>query len=243
MKYSYLSRTEVGLKRFDNEDAIGIQEIGGGLLAIVCDGLGGNKAGEVASRLAIETIINDFNELSNGIDWLEKIRISILDANKAVYEKSLSNFEYKGMATTAEVLFLKDDSAYWGHVGDSRIYSFKNNKIQKITKDHSLVQKLLDEGYLTLKEAENHPNKNIIMRAVGEQQDLEIDLSKQRNDYYEQNKYFLCSDGVTAVINDEELQDILRNTDLDVISEILFNLINERGAPDNFSFIIISIGE
>ncbi len=243
MKYSYLSRSEVGLKRFDNEDAIGIAEIEGGLLAIVCDGLGGNKAGEVASNLAIETIINDFNELSNDIDWLEKIRISILDANKAVYEKSLSNFEYKGMATTAEVLFLKDDSAYWGHVGDSRIYFLKNNKIQKITKDHSLVQKLLDEGYLTLKEAENHPNKNIIMRAVGEQQDIEIDLSKQRNDNNEQNKYFLCSDGVTAVINDEELQDILRNTDLDVISEILFNIIIERGAPDNFSFIIISIGE
>ncbi len=243
MIYSYLSRTEVGLKRFDNEDAIGIQEISGGLLAIVCDGLGGNKAGEVASNLAIETVINDFIEIPNSIDWLEKIRISLSDANKAVYEKSISNFEYKGMATTAEVLFLKDDSAYWGHVGDSRIYLFKNNKIQKLTKDHSLVQKLLDEGYLTIKEAENHPNKNIIMRAVGEQPDLDIDLSKQKNNNNDQNKYFLCSDGVTAVINDEELQDILRNTDLEVISDTLYKLIIERGAPDNFSFIIISTGE
>ncbi len=243
MIYSYLSRTEVGLKRFDNEDAIGIQEINGGLLAIVCDGLGGNKAGEVASNLAIETVINDFIEIPNSIDWLEKIRISLSDANKAVYEKSISNFEYKGMATTAEVLFLKDDSAYWGHVGDSRIYLFKNNKIQKLTKDHSLVQKLLDEGYLTIKEAENHPNKNIIMRAVGEQPDIDIDLSKQKNNNNDQNKYFLCSDGVTAVINDEELQDILRNTDLEVISDTLYKLIIERGAPDNFSFIIISTGE
>ncbi len=240
MKYTYLSVSETGLKRFDNEDAIGVMEINEGLLAIVCDGLGGNKAGEVASRLAIETVFNRFYDLEN-IDWLEKIKLSIMEANKSVYEQSESNNDLRGMATTAEVLFLKDDTAYWGHVGDSRIYQLKNNKLKQLTKDHSLVQKLIDEGYLTIKEAENHPNKNIIMRALGEQSNIEIDLSKQKINLKDNMKFFLCTDGVSAVINDEELQDILRNTDMELISKTLTQLIEERGAPDNFSFIIITL--
>jgi len=240
MKYLYLSVSEIGLKRFDNEDSIGVMEIHDGLLAIVCDGLGGNKAGEVASRLAIETVFNQFYD-NTEIDWVEKIRLAIIEANKSVYEQSTANSELRGMATTVEVLFLKDDTAYWGHVGDSRIYQLKNNKLKQMTKDHSLVQKLVDEGYLTIKEAENHPNKNIIMRALGEQLNIEIDLSKQKISSKDHTKFFLCTDGVSAVINDEELQDILRNTDLELISKTLTQLIEERGAPDNFSFIIITL--
>ena len=121
--------------------------------------------------------------------------------------------ELNGMATTVEVLFLNEDTAYWGHIGDSRIYNLKNNQLKQMTKDHSLVQKLVDEGYLTLREAEHHPNKNIIMRALGDNPLIEIDLSKQKLNPKDEHKFFICTDGVTAVVPDSELQDHLKLKD------------------------------
>lgn len=239
MKYIHLSLSKIGLKRLDNEDAVGVFEIDNGILAILCDGLGGNKAGEVASQLTIETVRNIFSEDDN-TDSLSKIKQAILESNNAIIKNANADFDLKGMATTAEVLYLKDDTAFWGHIGDSRIYLLKNSKLKQLTKDHSLVQKLVDEGYLTMKEAENHPNKNIIMRALGDNDNIEIDLSKQKINTTDDVKFFLCSDGVTTVIKDEELQNILSENDLESVSKTLADLIEERGAPDNFSFIIIS---
>ncbi|MHB1686138.1 MAG: Stp1/IreP family PP2C-type Ser/Thr phosphatase [Ignavibacteriaceae bacterium] len=239
MKYSHLSLSKIGLKRFDNEDAVGVYEADEELLAIVCDGLGGNRAGEVASRLTIDTVLNLFPNYKD-VDSLEKIKLAILEANKIIIDKSSADFDLKGMATTAEVLYLKDDTAYWGHVGDSRIYHLRNGKLKQLTKDHSLIQKLVDEGYLTMKEAENHPNKNIIMRALGDNENLDVDLSKQKINQKDDVKFFVCTDGVTSVISDEELQNILTDNNLETISRTLTFLIEERGAPDNFSFVIIS---
>lgn len=239
MKYIHLSLSKIGLKRLDNEDAVGVFEIDNGILAVLCDGLGGNKAGEVASQLTIETVRNIFSEDDN-TDSLSKIKQAIIESNNAIIKNANADFDLKGMATTAEVLYLKDDTAFWGHIGDSRIYLLKNSKLKQLTKDHSLVQKLVDEGYLTMKEAENHPNKNIIMRALGDNDNIEIDLSKQKINPADDVKFFLCSDGVTTVIKDEELQNILSENDLESVSKTLADLIEERGAPDNFSFIIIS---
>jgi len=239
MKYIHLSLSKIGLKRLDNEDAVGVFEIDNGILAVLCDGLGGNKAGEVASQLTIETVRNIFSEDDN-TDSLSKIKQAIIESNNAIIKNANADFDLKGMATTAEVLYLKDDTAFWGHIGDSRIYLLKNSKLKQLTKDHSLVQKLVDEGYLTMKEAENHPNKNIIMRALGDNDNIEIDLSKQKINAADDVKFFLCSDGVTTVIKDEELQNILSENDLESVSKTLADLIEERGAPDNFSFIIIS---
>ncbi len=241
MKYSYTSLSEIGLKRKDNEDSIGVFEIHGGTLFIVCDGLGGNKAGEVASQITVETIYDAFKK-SSIKDILERIRFAIITAHKTVTEKSETDFGLKGMATTAEVLFIKDYTAYWGHVGDSRIYLSRNGILKPLTKDHSLVQKLVDEGYLTLKEAENHPNKNIIMQALGDGNYIDVELSKTRINPEEFYRFLLCSDGVTAVIKNEELEEILddREKNINQLSEEMKKLIIKRGAPDNFSFIIIS---
>ncbi len=239
MKYLHLWISKIGLKRLDNEDAVGVFEIDGGILAILCDGLGGNKAGEVASQLTIDTVRNVFSDM-NDADILAKIKSAIMESNKIIINNSKFDSDLKGMATTAEVLFLKDDNAYWGHIGDSRIYQLKNKNLKQLTKDHSLVQKLVDEGYLTMKEAENHPNKNIIMRALGDSEVVEVDLSKQKINSGDNIKFFICSDGVTAVLSDDELQNILLGNNLDVISNTLTSLIEERGAPDNFSYIIIS---
>ncbi len=237
MHYKYSSVTNIGLKRKNNEDSLGIFEVDDGILAIVCDGLGGNKAGDVASQLSVNSV-HDFFQSSSQPDYLERIKLSILNANKDILEKSNTSPEFKGMATTIEVLFLKDSNAYWGHVGDSRIYFSKNGKLKQITKDHSLVQKLVDEGYLTLKEAEHHPNKNIIMRALGDNSSVEIDLSKIKLNSVDDFLFFICSDGVTGVMNDNELEKIF--SDYDTINDTLTKTILKRGAPDNFSFVIIA---
>ena len=239
MQYLHISLSKIGLKRLDNEDAFGIYNVEDGLLAIVCDGLGGNKAGEVASQLTVKTIEEVF-KLNDKIEYLERIKQSIIEANRIVHEKSSNELEFNGMATTVEVLFIKDDTAYWGHVGDSRIYNLKNGKLKQLTKDHSLVQKLIDEGYLTLKEAENHPNKNIIMRALGDSHTIDIDLSKQKLNSKDEIKFFICTDGVTSVLSDIDIQDILRNRDSELISKKLSELIEERGAPDNYTFVLIT---
>jgi len=239
MSFRYITQSNTGLKRSENEDALGVFEIDGGMLVVVCDGLGGNKAGDVASKLAVKTIASRFKEAVEK-DILERIKDAILEANRTVLEESNKDFDMKGMATTVEALFLKDDHAYWGHVGDSRIYYFKKSKLKQLSKDHSLVQKLVDEGYLTLKEAEHHPNKNIIMRALGDNVSVEVDLSKLKISSSDYGKFFLCSDGVTTVVNDSELEELLSGNDFDQISDELSNLVEERGAPDNYSFVILT---
>jgi protein phosphatase len=239
MKFVYSSLSRTGLRRNTNEDYLGVFELEGGLLVVVCDGLGGNKAGEVASRLTVESIYRSFSG-SPEEDYLVRIKNSIVNANSHVNEVSSSSLEFKGMATTVEVLFIKDYKAYWGHVGDSRIYYLHNKTLKQISKDHSLVQKLVDEGYLTLKEAENHPNRNIIIRALGDSNSIDVDLSKLKFYPGDNTTFFVCTDGVTTVINDIELEELLLHKDMEETALRLSRIIEERGAPDNYSFVIIS---
>jgi len=231
--------SKVGFIRTENEDSLGVFKVDNGLLAIVCDGLGGNNAGEVASQLTVDTIYNHFRN-SEINSYEERIKSSVLEANRIVFEKSQLEPKFSGMSTTAEVLFLKDNKAYMGHIGDSRIYIFREDKLEQLTKDHSFVQKLVDDGLLTEKEAEFHPNKNIITRALGDGNTIDVDLRvvdfRGNNDLY----FFVCTDGVNCVTDNKELQDIFRLNDIDSISHNISDLIEERGAPDNFSFVIIS---
>src|ERR1035437_5411993 len=212
MVYKYSSVTNIGLKRLGNEDSLGVYEIENGILAIVCDGLGGNKAGDVASQLSVNTVY-EFFKSSTQNDYLESIKSAILEANNNILYKASISSDFKGMATTIEVLFLLENTAYFGHVGDSRMYFLRNGKLKQLTKDHSLVQKLIDEGFLTVDEAEYSPNRNIIMRALGDNFAIEIDLSKITLDSSDDYMFFLCTDGVTTVVKDNELEEILINYD------------------------------
>ncbi len=240
MEYIYTSLSKIGLKRLNNEDALGVFDVEGGLLAVVCDGLGGNKAGDVASQTTTGIILQSFQELS-GKNYLERIKLSVQRANTFLLEKSAGDVNLKGMATTVELLYLKENTVYWGHVGDSRIYHYKNGKLNQLTKDHSLVQKLVDEGYLTLKEAENHPNRNIIVRALGDTETIEVDVSKLKINQKDENIFFICTDGVSSVLNDSEMEEIFKLKDHNLVKIKITELIEDRGAPDNFSFVIISL--
>lgn len=240
MKYVYTLLSKQGFKRTVNEDSAGVYNCQGGLLSIVCDGLGGNKGGAAASKLAMETIYNYFNSSSEW-DYLERMRKAFLEANDEVIRVSLADPALSKMATTAEALFIKDDTAYWAHIGDSRIYTLKNEKLKQLTKDHSLVQKMIDEGFLTLKQAEKHPNRNIITRALGDNFEVDVDLSKMKVNNGERTFFLICTDGVTSEITDQEIEDIvINNTDLNTISDRLNTMVEARGASDNFSFVIIS---
>lgn len=241
MSIQYLYESKIGLKRICNEDTVGVFDVVDGLLVIVCDGIGGKKAGDVASNLAVDSVFNHFNNSSEP-DYLKRIKDSIYFANSVIFDKSKSDNELKGMATTIEVLFIRGDVAYWGHVGDSRIYFLSNDTLYCITKDHSLVQKLVDEGYLTKDQADRHPQRNVIMRAVGDDSFLEIDLDRIKLDINEKWKLFVCTDGVSSVLNDDELSDILFKQDIQKISSTLIELVEFKGAPDNFSYVIISNG-
>lgn len=239
MILSYIYTSKTGLKRSINEDFSSVYEMEDGLLSVVCDGLGGNVAGDVASRLAGETIA-EYYRLNIQEEYLTRINSAILKANERVRAIANRGDQYKGMATTAVVLFVHGNKACWGHVGDSRIYLSKKDSIVQLTKDHSLVQKLVDDGYISNKDAERHPQKNVIVRAVGDKSELVVDFDYLYMNEDEEWKFFLCSDGVSNVIEKEEICDFLKNNDLNEISELLSREVEKRGAPDNYSFVIIA---
>lgn len=240
MNYTYKTISKVGHIRKNNEDSLGVYKTDDGLLTIVCDGLGGNNAGEVASRLAVDSANNHFIN-SPGDDYSIKIKSAIAEANRIILKEAVSDYTLHGMSTTIEMLFIKDKKAYTGHVGDSRIYFFTDDKLTQITKDHSYVQKLIDDGLLSQEEAEDHPNKHIITQALGDSDPVEADLDTIGFEPHKKVFFFSCTDGVSGVIDNKELQEIFRMNEIDDIADKISNLVEERGAPDNFSFALVKI--
>lgn len=239
MVLNYIYTSKIGLKRQKNEDHVRVYELNDGLLSVLCDGLGGNRGGDVASKLAVESFHLNFSQ-NHTADTMEKIHKSILFANEKIILTGQQNDEFTGMATTIEVLYIQDDDAYWAHIGDSRIYMLKEDSLLQITRDHSFVQKLLDDGYITEKEAEKHPHKNVIMRALGDKHELTIDSNKMNLSKISKWKFLVCSDGVSNLVSKQEIEKILKENILDEIPDIFSELIEKRGAPDNYSFVIIS---
>lgn len=238
MGFKFLKFSSAGFEKKLNEDAAEVIKVGDGLLCILCDGVGGDHGGDLAAKIAIKSVSHFF--LSNdSSDSLSRVKSSIEEANSFILGHSSTSSKLKNMATTLEVLFLINNLAFWGHIGDSRIYHLKSGKLKQITKDHSLVQKLLDEGFLTHKQAEKHPNKNIIIKALGDSQFIEPDVSKIKLNEFEDNRFFMCTDGVSNLLTDREIENILINTNADAAEEKLIELIKLRGASDDYSFIYI----
>ncbi len=236
LKYNSLSKSGKG--KMQNEDSIGIVQIDGGLLCIVCDGLGGGVDAAKASRFCVKTIQEYFLD-SPGKNYLTKIKESVYIANALLCDLSTSMYNSKGMTTTSDVFFLNSQTLYWGHIGDSRIYNFINGKLQQLTKDHSLVQEMLDNGYISVEDAAKHPNKNIILNALGEYLDVEIDVSKMKLNHAEHYRFMICSDGVNVVLNNSELEQILNIIDIDECLKVLDEKIQSGRSPDDYSIILI----
>lgn len=238
MGYRYIKFSSPGFEKKLNEDAIEVIEVNDNILAVLCDGVGGDYGGDMASKIAIKSATYFFTS-NESDDYLNRIKTSLEESNSFVINHSKGSETLKSMATTIEMLFLKNNLAFWGHIGDSRIYHLRSGRIKQVTKDHSLVQKLLDEGFITHNQAKNHPNKNIITRALGDNLFIEPDISKIKLNEYEKNSFFICSDGITNVISDNELEEILNISDMEEKKNQIIKLVKQRGAPDDYSFIYI----
>lgn len=238
-------RSIVGSHRKNNEDAIFINKELEGLfknLFIVADGMGGHNAGEIASMLAITSFVdyikNHSGDLSSEQDILDIMIAANIHANSIVYEKATSDDGLVGMGTTMDTICVYKNKMYITHVGDSRVYMLRDDEFTQLTKDHSYVMELVKIGKLTEEEAKVHPKKNIITRAVGIDKNVEIDTVI--NDIYENDQILLCTDGLTNMVANEEIKDILKS-DLSLLekTDLLINTANKNGGMDNISAILL----
>lgn len=229
--------TDIGNARALNEDFVLIDENERYRLYIVCDGVGGHNAGEVASSETATLIKNYIREFYEKPIAENILKSAILKANEEVYKLSNDMEAFQGMGTTITCALVEGTSCIFGHIGDSSAYVIKNDEINKITKDHSLVQELVDNGTITEDEMANHPNKNIITRSVGSNSDVEVDiLVIDTNDF---DKCIICTDGLADYVKKEEFLSILKqeaNEDKALLKMV--ELAKERGGRDNISALI-----
>ncbi len=231
--------TDVGNVRSLNEDFLGSYKDDHIKIYIVADGMGGHNAGEVASKIAVESIIEYLKNNYDESKPEDSLKTAITDANNRIYNLSKEHENLNGMGTTITACL--DCQCYYlvANVGDSSCFIINNSGISKVTKDHSLVQELIDEGTITENQALHHPNKNIITRAVGTNKNLDIDIYKL--DRSNIKFILLCTDGLTNEVAKEEIYDIIINNSIFNNSEIcskLVELAKARGGRDNISVII-----
>ncbi len=228
--------THAGLVRQENEDTIRVVHGAHGLY-ILADGMGGHLAGEVASRMAadeLEQMLTDGCEPST-----ERLREAIVQANAAVYEKQLSSPDMKGMGTTLTVVWESDVFVYVGHVGDSRAYLYREGMLRQMTEDHSLVGELVRAGAITEAKARTHPQRNVITRAVGTDEKMQPDvfrILKAKGD-----KWLLCSDGLTDMVEDQKILETIEKYDAAQAARQLVQLALEGGGKDNISVMLLEV--
>ena len=226
------AKSDVGRVRDGNEDSYLVQEP----LFVVADGMGGHVAGDVASRLAVKTI---GESLPDGSAQPEQLAAAVKAANSEIWKKAHSDPELQGMGTTCTLLFVAEDEAHVAHVGDSRAYLLRDGELQQITEDHTLVGRMVREGRLRPEEAEHHPQRSIITRALGVDDSVEVDLSSfsvRRGD-----RVLLCSDGLTSMVDGTTIRDVLaRHDDPQATVEQLIDLANKAGGDDNITAVVLS---
>ncbi|MDD9147107.1 MULTISPECIES: Stp1/IreP family PP2C-type Ser/Thr phosphatase [unclassified Sporolactobacillus] len=235
--------TDRGKIRNHNEDSIGVFYGDGQILAVVADGMGGHAAGDVASRMAIEVIQSKWEKVSGtlneseAVQWLNQLVRSI---NVHLYDYAAEHEECRGMGTTIAAAFCRKDFVVVSAVGDSRIYIWKQGEpIRQITEDHTLVNELVKSGQITKKDAEVHPKKHILMRALGTEPAIELDTSTLT--WPDGALLMICSDGLTNKLSDETIGRIMGNgRSLQEKTETMISEANNAGGEDNISMIIVS---
>lgn len=236
------AKTDVGKAREMNQDYYSIPSSESDLqLYILADGMGGYNGGEIASRLAAETtknyIQNNFKKIEHDKEAILKLVKDAMEyANMVVYEESKKDENLQGMGTTLDVCFIYNSKIYIGHVGDSRIYLIKKDIARKITKDHSYVQQLVEDKKITREEAEHHPKKNMLLKALGCTSYVEPDI-RARN-LEKDDILLMCSDGLTNMVEESKIYEVVRENK-EKATEILVNLANNAGGYDNITVITI----
>ena len=237
--------TDTGIVRDHNEDSVIIlSNDEGSVLMAVADGMGGHRAGEVASSIAISSLSKRFSETffrmnkASAVEWIKE---SVNEINSLIFKHTEENLDSKGMGTTLVLSIITNDYILFGNIGDSSGFVMKDGKIHKVTKDHTLVNLLLDAGELTLEEARNHPKKNILMNALGINDPIEIDIFDCNLDV---DEILLCSDGLTTMITSEQIEKVLNGEG--TLEDKVIKLIkkaNNRGGNDNISVAYLVKGK
>jgi protein phosphatase len=232
-------KTDRGLRRSNNEDAFLVKPEFG--FCLVADGMGGAAAGELASQIFSETTLEVFStaDISNS-DPVKLVQQSFILANDRILKHADEIPEHKGMGCTAELMAFSGDKFILGHIGDSRTYRFINGQLQQLSLDHSLVQEQLDKGLITPEEARKHPMKNVILRAVGIDENLSLDLV--RGILSAGDLFLLCSDGLSDMVEDADILAVLASTALLTHkAEKLVELAKAAGGHDNITVVLIEV--
>ena len=235
-------RSDIGRIRLVNEDRCWIHDPGHGItIAMVADGMGGHQAGDVASQLAVDTFreaVQDLKPDATPEEAALALRQAVLQANEVVFEMAAQNEHYHNMGTTVVIAMLLQDSGIIGHIGDSRAYRIRNGILRQLTEDHSLVNELARSGQISQEEAENHPRKNVITRALGTDRHVEVDLKSFS--WREGDMLVLCSDGLSDKVNVEQLTEVLQaDADLEGKAERLIELALQAGGEDNVTVVLV----
>lgn len=235
--------TDKGIVRTCNEDSyrFALDESAGSAILVLCDGMGGEKSGEVASALAADSFLEysqKYLSLPEPLPCVQTARESAAYANLLVYDRAYRDDACHGMGTTLVAAVIRGDDAVVVNVGDSRCYWLAEGQIQQVTRDHSWVQDLVDQGVITSGEARSHPRRNLITRAVGLQRRIRTDIF--RLDLREGDSLLLCSDGLSNLVTEYELEQILLSEpDGNAVCESLLRTALQRGAPDNVTILLL----
>ena len=238
-------QTDPGKVRSHNEDSVNIVENENGeYLIVVADGMGGHKAGEVASSLAVNELSKRFSSLSSigtkeeAVVWLKEI---IDEVNVKILKYAEEHVDASGLGTTCVCALVTKEFLLFGNIGDSSGFVYKNGKLYKVTKDHTLVNILLENGELTESAAKVHPQKNVLMKALGAAEVIEMDIFDVERDV---DGVFLCSDGLTNMLSPEQIEKVLNDKDLDLEGQVgkMIMKANMRGGSDNITIACVMFG-
>lgn len=236
-------KTDVGQVRQENQDDYRAGELpGNAVWALVCDGMGGAKGGREASRMACDVIEECFREHYNKCLPGEEeafLKKSLVSANRAVFQKAMKDESLAGMGTTAVCALVRAGKVYLCHAGDSRAYLYRGGQLIQMTHDHSYVQELVDCGTITQEEAEQHPQKNIITRAIGVDYRLEPEFTVA--DLAKGDLLLLCSDGLTNAVHKQQLEELLHTGPFYELPDHLIRAANENGGSDNITALLLSV--
>ena len=229
-------RTDVGKVRANNQDAPIVSE----KLRLygVADGMGGHKGGEVASTSARDDLLRELEGKTPSVATLSG---AIEEVNRQIYHQQEHDDALTGMGTTLSVLWMSDNFVYIGHVGDSRVYLLRDGEFKQMTLDHSLVEQLVREGVLTEEEAQNHPMRNIITRAIGTDESVEVDVvveERRKGDLW-----LACSDGLHGLVDDRQMRDALRRYAPEKAADVLLKAALDAGGRDNVTLVIVHDGD
>jgi len=241
---SFGNKTDVGKVREGNEDYLASFQTKIGHIFIVCDGMGGHTSGEIASRLAVTSLKDYIQDNSESSLSTKQLLIEAIEnANQTIIDKTFEIPEYKGMGTTCVMLAIKSGVVYYINIGDSRIYMIRNGIIYQLTKDQTFVQTLVDQGHISYEDADIHPRKNELIQALGINEKIVPEVNEVGLRIYKGDKFILCSDGLSGMITDSMINDIVNSNDPVLASDLLVRAANDNGGTDNITVQVISIVE